>query len=122
MLRRTGTAALVIALILIVGATVASAAPASRGKTLTVVERATTDTVVDLGAAGDTIGDMLVFGNDVYDSANTTKVDPGRRGDHCAGPVLRRPARLAALDHRWDRRLRECPRGDDPPRARRGGQ
>ncbi len=74
MLRRTGTSALVVALILIVGATVASAAPASRGKTLTVVEQATTDTVIDLGAAGDTIGDMLAFGNDIYNSANTTKV------------------------------------------------
>ena len=74
MLRKTGTAALVVALILIVGATVASAAPASKGKTLTIVERATTDAVVDLGAPGDTIGDMLAFGNDVYNAANTTKV------------------------------------------------
>jgi Allene oxide cyclase len=74
MLRRTGTAALLVALTLIVGATVVSAEPVSRGKTLTVVERATTDTVVDLGAAGDTIGDMLAFGNDVYNAANTTKV------------------------------------------------
>ena len=74
MLRRTTGAALVVALILIVGATVASAAPASSGKKLTVVERATTDAVVDLGAAGDTIGDMLGFGNDVYNAANTTKV------------------------------------------------
>ena len=74
MLRRIGTTALVVALILIVGATVASAAPATRGKTLTVVERATTDAVVDLGAAGDTIGDMLAFGNDMYNAANTTKV------------------------------------------------
>src|SRR4029453_11460291 len=61
-------------LILVGGAPGAPAAPPTRGKTLTVVERATTDTVVDLGAAGDSVGDMLAFGNDIYDSANATKV------------------------------------------------
>jgi hypothetical protein len=41
---------------------------------LTVVERATTDTVVDLGETGDTIGDLLAFGNDLYDAENATTV------------------------------------------------
>jgi hypothetical protein len=36
----------------------------------TVVERATTDTVVDLGPAGDSIGDTLAWGNQLYNAAN----------------------------------------------------
>jgi hypothetical protein len=55
------------------GVGVVAAAPTG-GRTFTVVERATTDTVIDLGGAGDSIGDMLMFGNDVYNAANTTKV------------------------------------------------
>jgi hypothetical protein len=37
---------------------------------LQVVERATTDTVVDLTANGDSTGDLLTFANDLYDEAN----------------------------------------------------
>jgi hypothetical protein len=48
---------------------------------LTVVERATTDVVIDVGDAGDTLGDMLAFGNDLYDQANTTVV--GRDQGQC---------------------------------------
>ena len=40
----------------------------------TVVERATTDVVIDVGDSGDTLGDMLAFGNDLYDEANATVV------------------------------------------------
>ena len=35
-----------------------------------VVERATTDTVIDLEANGDSTGDLLTFHNQVYDEAN----------------------------------------------------
>jgi allene oxide cyclase len=61
-------------MILVLGATVASAAPAQRGQTLIVVERATTDTVVDVGAPGDSIGDTLGFGNLIYDAADANVV------------------------------------------------
>ena len=44
------------------------------GKTIRVVERATTDTSIDLGATGDSIGDLLAFGNELYDRRNQTKV------------------------------------------------
>jgi allene oxide cyclase len=44
------------------------------GGDLTVVERAATDTVVDLGETGDSIGDLLMFGNDLYDAANATMI------------------------------------------------
>ena len=41
---------------------------------LAVVEHATTDTVVDLTANGDSTGDLLTFHNDVYDEANAEVV------------------------------------------------
>lgn len=56
------------------GLSVAQAEPQSSGRdgratTFTVVEHADTDTVVDLGPRGDSIGDTLAFGNPVYDTA-----------------------------------------------------
>ena len=44
-------------------------------KRITVVERATTDTVIDNVPVGaDSIGDTLAFGNELFDKTNTTKV------------------------------------------------
>ena len=43
-------------------------------RTIVVVERAETDTAIDLGEAGDTIGDLIVFGNPVYDETNLDQV------------------------------------------------
>jgi len=34
------------------------------------VERATTDAVTDLGAKGDSVGDLLTFANEIYDEQN----------------------------------------------------
>jgi allene oxide cyclase len=47
---------------------------ASAGERLQVVERALTDTTVDLGAKGDSVGDLLTFANPIYDAANKTKL------------------------------------------------
>ena len=47
----------------------------------TVVERATTDVVIDIGEPGDTLGDMLAFGNDLYDADNAAVV--GRDQGQC---------------------------------------
>ncbi|MEA2275492.1 MAG: hypothetical protein QOC78_452 [Solirubrobacteraceae bacterium] len=44
------------------------------GKSLTVVEHATSDTTTDTGATGDSGGDILTFANDVFDAADATKV------------------------------------------------
>src|SRR4051812_9283582 len=44
------------------------------GKTLTVIEHATTDTTTDTGAPGDTVGDVLTFANEVFDAGDTAKV------------------------------------------------
>lgn len=41
---------------------------------LTVVERAETDVVIDNGDPGDSIGDLLAFGNPVFDATNTTRI------------------------------------------------
>ena len=41
---------------------------------LNIVERATSDAVLDIGEKGDTSGDLLTFGNDVYDESNANKV------------------------------------------------
>lgn len=48
---------------------------------LAVVERATTDVVIDVGDAGDTVGDILGFGNDLYDEENNAIV--GRDQGQC---------------------------------------
>ena len=45
----------------------------SSGKTIAVVEHATTDATTDTGAKGDSAGDILTFANEVFDSANTSK-------------------------------------------------
>lgn len=46
----------------------------SPGKTIHVVERATTDNVTDLTPAGDSAGDLLTFANEIFDAANVNKV------------------------------------------------
>ncbi|HVJ43433.1 MAG TPA: allene oxide cyclase family protein [Dongiaceae bacterium] len=55
-------------------ASVLSAAPASAEMQLHVVERATSDTVTDLGAKGDSVGDILTFSNEIFDGANQSKI------------------------------------------------
>ena len=43
-------------------------------ETLVVIDHTTTETVIDLGAKGDSIGDLLAFSNAVYDEGNATEV------------------------------------------------
>jgi hypothetical protein len=52
----------------------------------TVVEHAISDTVVDLGATGDSPGDLLTFANPVYDKTNSDKV--GRDQGSCVRTVV----------------------------------
>src|SRR3954469_10386326 len=44
------------------------------GRTLTVIEHATTDATTDTGATGDTAGDVLTFANEVFNRADTHSV------------------------------------------------
>ena len=52
----------------------ASPEPSSGAMAFTVVEHADTDTVIDAGATGDSIGDSLAFGNPVFDAQDATQV------------------------------------------------
>lgn len=55
---------------------------------ITLVERAVSDTVVDLGPSGDSRGDLIVFANPVYDRTNSNKV--GRDQGSCVRTVVGR--------------------------------
>lgn len=44
------------------------------GLVVRLVERAETDAVIDLGASGDSVGDLLAFGNPIFDPSNETQL------------------------------------------------
>jgi allene oxide cyclase len=50
------------------------ALPVLAGEQLKVVERPVGETTVDLGAKGDSVGDLLVFANGIFDSANKAQI------------------------------------------------
>jgi allene oxide cyclase len=55
---------------------VAGATSTKADKTIAVVERSTTGPffINDTGATGDSVGDLQIFANDIYNKPNTTKV------------------------------------------------
>lgn len=59
---------------------IAISAP-SLASSFTMVERATSDAVTDTGAKDDSVGDILTFANELYDTANKEKV--GDDGGYC---------------------------------------
>jgi hypothetical protein len=71
----------VLGVVLVALISLNTAVAADRPRDLTVVEHAVSDTVVDTGAAGDTLGDVLAFGNPIYNAANTSVV--GRDQGYC---------------------------------------
>ena len=92
-MRRTllGAALAAVVMLAVVTVTSALATPAKKARgshhslTIRVVERASSDTVIDNPPKGDSIGDTLAFGNSLYDATNTTKV--GTDGGQCARTV-----------------------------------
>jgi allene oxide cyclase len=64
----------------------AGAQAAGAAEKLQVVERAMTDTTVDLGAKGDSVGDLLTFANPIYDAANKTQL--GTDQGYCVRVVV----------------------------------
>jgi hypothetical protein len=60
--------------------------PALAAEHLVVVERPVGETTVDLGAKGDSIGDLLVFANKVYDASNKNQV--GSDQGYCVRTVV----------------------------------
>lgn len=89
-MRRILAAISVAAVVLIVAGVVGAGAGSQVGapERFTIVERPTTDTLIDIGAAGDSSGDLLTFGNKLYDEANTRVV--GRDQGSC---ILINPAK-----------------------------
>jgi allene oxide cyclase len=65
-----------------------------KGRTITVIEHATTDVTTDTGDKGDTVGDILTFANDVFDAADATKV--GTDNGYCL-----RTVKGAAFECNW---------------------
>jgi allene oxide cyclase len=65
---------LIVAGLVVAGAATLVFSSASGATTLTVVEHATTDKVVDVGKRGDSPGDLLTFHNKVYDETDTVVV------------------------------------------------
>ncbi|MDP9012081.1 MAG: Allene oxide cyclase [Pseudomonadota bacterium] len=61
-------------------------APAFAAEQIKVVERPVGETTVDLAAKGDSVGDMLVFANGVYDADNKTQV--GKDQGYCVRTVV----------------------------------
>jgi allene oxide cyclase len=62
------------------------AAPASAAERIEVVERALTDATLDLGAKGDSVGDLLTWGNPLFDAANKTQI--GTDQGYCVRVVV----------------------------------
>ena len=74
-MKRVIALALLAASVLLVLVVNASAGPGDHhgGPTIAVVEHATTDAVTN-GTAGDDVGNILTFANDVFNAADTQKV------------------------------------------------
>lgn len=54
----------------VVAAALGFGGSAMAAESLTVVERAVSDTTIDLGEKGDSLGDLLIFANPIYDARN----------------------------------------------------
>jgi len=68
------------------GLSLAGTARADEPVKLKFVERASSDTVLDLGAKGDSLGDILTFSNQIYDETNATLV--GQDNGWCIRTVV----------------------------------
>ena len=60
--------------------------PALAAERLQLVEHPANETTLDLGAKGDTVGDLLTFANPVYDSTNKRQV--GTDQGYCVRVVV----------------------------------
>jgi allene oxide cyclase len=78
--------AMMLAILLFMSTMGGLAASTRDNKTIHAVEHAVTDTVIDLGKKGDSLGDQLAFGNPVYDAANKKQV--GTDQGICARTVV----------------------------------
>jgi hypothetical protein len=81
----TGLVASTLAVAIAVAAA-AAPAPAAAAEQIKLVERPVGETTVDLAVKGDSVGDMLVFANGVFDAANKTQV--GTDQGYCIRTVV----------------------------------
>jgi allene oxide cyclase len=72
--------------IVAIAALLGSAGTALAAQSLTVVERAVSDQTIDLGAKGDSPGDLLVFANPIYDAQNARQL--GTDQGYCVRVVV----------------------------------
>ena len=71
---RVFAAAVTVSVLALVVSMVSVSAAGPNVTRMVVVERATTDTVVDLTTNGDSTGDLLTFHNELFDESNTDPV------------------------------------------------
>ena len=62
------------------------AASAFAAEQIKVVERPVGETTIDLGPKGDSVGDMLVFANGIFDAANKTQI--GSDQGYCVRTIV----------------------------------
>lgn len=92
-------AASICALALVIG--FSSAAMGSSKQTIKVIEHATSDSTVDIGAKGDSEGDILWFANDVYDPTDKDVVG------HDQGECFRTSVANGAWECQWTTFLKD---------------
>jgi allene oxide cyclase len=71
---------------LLAAAAALASLPALAAEQIVVVERPVGETTVDLGAKGDSVGDLLVFANKIYDPPNKTQI--GTDNGYCVRTVV----------------------------------
>jgi hypothetical protein len=71
---------------LLVGALALAPMAGLAAERIEVVERALTDATLDLGAKGDSVGDLLTWANPIFDAANKTQV--GTDQGYCVRVVV----------------------------------
>ena len=73
-LHKVSSAPLAVSLGIFLALTLPAPAGSAETTSLNLVEHATTDTVTDTGAKGDSAGDLLTFANEVFDAKDAQKV------------------------------------------------
>jgi len=72
--------------VLAVATAVCPLAAARAAETIKVVERPVGETTVDLAGKGDSVGDLLVFANGIFDAANKTQI--GTDQGYCVRTIV----------------------------------
>lgn len=75
-----------IASAFVAAAALGPGAAAIAAEQIKVVERPVGETTVDLSAKGDSVGDMLVFANGIFDAANKTQI--GTDQGYCVRTIV----------------------------------